>query len=172
MLSLRPTGSDTATYRNHTTYPQRANGVFYALLTVALASHHQSSRTLLTVSMRELRPLRLPQLLEARRKEDANMSPESQCSQATTSSSLPSPVTPTFSLRGHGRFPSSTSSPASSPVMRESMDGFSSGKRPLTEVKEEPLEREDDYDMVGGLDSPDYDCKLKPGPFDGHRKFN
>lgn len=91
------------------------------------------------------------------------MSPESQCSQAAVSSSLPSPVTPTFSLRGHGRFPSSTSSPASSPVLRDSMDGFGSGKRPLTEVKEEPLEREDDYEMVGGLDGSEYDCKLKHG---------
>ncbi len=99
------------------------------------------------------------------------MSPESQCSQATTSSSLPSPVTPTFSLRGHGRFPSSTSSPASSPVMRDSMDGFGSGKRPLTEVKEEPLEPEDDYEMVGGLESSDYDCRFKLGPINDHRKF-
>lgn len=43
--------------------------------------------------------------------------------------------------------------------MRDSMEGFGSGKRPLTEVKEEPLEREDDYEMVGNLESPDLDCK-------------
>ena len=28
------------------------------------------------------------------------------------------------------------------------MDGFGSAKRPLTEVKEEPLERDDDFEMV------------------------
>lgn len=48
------------------------------------------------------------------------------------------------------------------------MDGFGSGKRPLTEVKEEPLEREDDYEMVGGLESSEYDCKLKTGPINDH----
>ena len=113
--------------------------------------------------MRELRPLRLPQMLEARKKEDANISPQSQHSRSTSSPDRSSPVTPTFSLRGHGRFPSSTSSLASSPAMRESMDGFCSGKRPLTEVKEEPQERDDDYEMVDSLDSPDHDCKLRKG---------
>lgn len=28
------------------------------------------------------------------------------------------------------------------------MDGFGSAKRPLTEVKEEPPEKDDDYEMV------------------------
>lgn len=48
------------------------------------------------------------------------------------------------------------------------MDGFGSGKRPLTEVREEPVEREDDYDMVGRLESPEHDCKLKIGPINDH----
>lgn len=67
-----------------------------------------------------------------------------------SSADMPSPTTPTFSLRGHARFPSSTSSLASSPIMRESTDGFGSQKRPLTDVKEEPHEREEDYEMVDG----------------------
>lgn len=109
--------------------------------------------------MRELRPFKLPQLVEARRKENeetAMDSPESaptghalhlSTSSTTSSTDGPSPTTPTFSLRGHSRFPSSTSSLASSPIMRESMDGFGPQKR-LTKVKEEPQEREDDFEMV------------------------
>ncbi|KAL8786090.1 MAG: hypothetical protein Q9195_008366 [Heterodermia aff. obscurata] len=97
--------------------------------------------------MRDLRPLRLPQMVEARKKDEAVMSsPISVVSQSSHVSDLPSPTTPTFSIRGHGRFPSSSSSLASSPVVRESMDGFGSAKRPLTEVKEE--ERDDDLEMV------------------------
>lgn len=106
--------------------------------------------------MRELRPLRLPQLVEARKKEDDIVmdSPVSASSglgiylTQTVSSDLPSPLTPTSSTRGHSRFPSSTSSLPSSPVVRESMDGFAPCKTPLTDVKEEPQERDDDYDMV------------------------
>lgn len=110
--------------------------------------------------MRELRPLRLPQLLEARKNDDTNMSPRSQYTPATSSTDLPSPVTPTFSLRGHTRLPSSTSSLTSSPVMSEAMDGFGSGKRPLTEVREEPQEREDDYEMVDSPNCPDDEYDL------------
>ena len=89
-------------------------------------------------------------MVEARKKDEAGMSsPTSVKSQSSHVSDLPSPTTPTFSARGHGRFPSSSSSLASSPVVRESMDGFGSAKRPLTEVKEEePLERDDDLEMV------------------------
>ena len=70
---------------------------------------------------------------------------------STSSTDGPSPTTPTFSLRGHSRFPSSTSSLASSPIMRDSMDGFGPQKR-LTKVKEEPQEREDDFEMVDNVD--------------------
>lgn len=69
-------------------------------------------------------------------------------SSSTSSAEIPSPTTPTFSLRGHSRFPSSSSSLASSPIVRESMDGFGPQKRPLTEVKEEPHERESDYEII------------------------
>jgi len=113
--------------------------------------------------MRELRPLRLPQLVEARRKEEGESlmeSPRSTSSghashhsQSSTSSEVASPVTPTFSLRGHTRYPSSTSSLASSPQMRESMDGFGTAKRPLTDVKEEPFEREDDFEIIDSFRS-------------------
>ena len=93
-------------------------------------------------------------MVEARMKDEAGMSsPISVVSQSSHVSDLPSPTTPTFSLRGHGRFPSSSSSLASSPVVRESMDGFGSAKRPLTEVKEEPLERDDDFEMVDCSDA-------------------
>ena len=111
--------------------------------------------------MRELRPLRLPQLLEARGKDDTNMSsPTSVASQSPTVSDLPSPSTPSFSLRGHARFPSSSSSLASSPVVRESIDSFGSPKRPLTEVKEEPVERDDDLEMTDSSEA-DYENDRK-----------
>ena len=87
-------------------------------------------------------------------------SPISVVSPSSPTSDFPSPSTPTFSLRGHGRFPSSSSSLASSPVIRESMDGFGSGKRPLTEVKEEPPEKDDDYEMVDNSEV-DYDNDRK-----------
>lgn len=115
--------------------------------------------------MRELRQLQLPQVVEARRKLDLETrgdSPESgspvnalHWTQSSASSDYPSPVTPTFSLRGHSRFPSSSSSLASSPVLCDSMDTFGSGKRaltdgktPLTDVKEEPQERDEDFEML------------------------
>lgn len=107
--------------------------------------------------MRELKPLRLPQLVEAARKnQEADMITESTVSighaqhpsGSSTISDLPSP---TFSLRGHSRLLSSTSSLASSPVMRESMDGFGSSNRPLTDVKEEPLDKIEDYEVVNGF---------------------
>ncbi|KAL8787585.1 MAG: hypothetical protein Q9213_002147 [Squamulea squamosa] len=125
--------------------------------------------------MRELRKLQLPQLVEARKREErmvkvdkvdtsiaftaSTMGHPLQLSQSTTSSDYPSPTTPTFSTRGHSRFPSSTSSLASSPAVRESMDTFAVGKRPLTEVREEPQEPEDDYEMINGFANspPDQD---------------
>ncbi|KAL8681689.1 MAG: hypothetical protein Q9186_002206 [Xanthomendoza sp. 1 TL-2023] len=111
--------------------------------------------------MRELRKLHLPQLIEARKHQErtlnidtstaATMGHPLQLSQSSTSSDYPSPTTPTFSARGHSRFPSSSSSLTSSPAMRDSLDPFGVGKRPLTEVREEPQEPDDDYDMVDGF---------------------
>ncbi|MCJ1473243.1 hypothetical protein MMC13_001894 [Lambiella insularis] len=122
--------------------------------------------------MRELRPLRLPQLVEARRKrESASAEADSpdlttgernlQQSTSSTSSEPQSPVTPTFSLRGQLRFSSSNSSLASSsPTMQDSFDGFPTSKRPLTEVREEPQEREEDVSMADIREEADYQSKL------------
>ena len=107
--------------------------------------------------MRELKQLRLPQLVEARKKResmhndstDAALGHPLQPSLSSSSTDAVSPKTPTFAVRGHTRISSSGSSLASSPPMRDSIDGF--GKRPLTEVREEPHEPEDDYHMINGF---------------------
>ncbi|KAL9123608.1 MAG: hypothetical protein Q9217_006975 [Psora testacea] len=68
-------------------------------------------------------------------------------------SDIPSP---TFSLPTHSRIQSSVSSLPSSPTMRDSADTFGTGKRPLTEVKEEPHEKDDEDDeMATGFDTQD-----------------
>lgn len=113
--------------------------------------------------MRELIELKLPQMVEARmRGEDASSpggpsSPSGPThsqhpSQSSIMSDLPSP---TFSSRGHSRMQSSTSSLPSSPSMLGSTEIFGSGKRPLTDVKEEPLEREEDFEMVDSFAQED-----------------
>lgn len=94
-------------------------------------------------------------MVEARRKRESlnngMESPDSsiggyswQLSRSPTSSETQSPVTPNFSVRGHAYYTNSSPLLASSPTMRESFDGFGAAKRPLTEVEEEPLEREED----------------------------
>lgn len=80
---------------------------------------------------------------------------ETYLSRSSTLSDVPSPNTPTFSLKSHSRIPSSTSSLAPSPTMRESIDGFGSPTRPLTDVKEEPHDKDEDEDMVSVTDEPD-----------------
>ena len=108
--------------------------------------------------MRGLRPLLLPQLVEIKRREerasieldspDLHHTPPLHMSHSSMSSDPQSPATPTFSPRAHSRFPSTSSSLASSPTMRESIDGYAP-KRPLTEVKEEPQqEKEEDFEML------------------------
>lgn len=114
---------------------------------------------------RILQPLLLPQLVEARRSQEQREVDTdlfdlaaSVHTRASSISSLPSPVTPTFSLRSQSRYASSMSSfdPAS-PVLKSSPSASSPidnledsyhGKRSLPDVKEEPLERDEDYDMV------------------------
>ncbi|KAL8653063.1 MAG: hypothetical protein Q9226_003998 [Calogaya cf. arnoldii] len=110
--------------------------------------------------MRELRKLHLPQLVEARMREERSVKIDTsasattahpiQLSQSSVSSDYPSPTTPT-SARVHSRFPSSTSSLASSPALRDSMDAFAVAKRPLTEVREEPQEPDEDYHMINAF---------------------
>lgn len=110
---------------------------------------------------RELKALILPDLVKKR---DEGV----RLSRSSIASDLSSPNTPTFSLRGHSRVPSSTSSVASSPAFRESTEGLGSPKRPLTNVQEDPFERDEeassnyancaspkkdqDHEMVNGLD--------------------
>lgn len=69
-------------------------------------------------------------------------SPSPQSPQSLPSSTPASPVPSIFSAKTHTRFPSSVSSLASSPVTGNSTEGLGSAKAPLTEVKEDPLERE------------------------------
>ena len=57
-------------------------------------------------------------------------------------------------MRGHSRLPSSTSSLVSSPALRESLDGYGTGHRPLTDVKEEPHDKEEDQQMINGFEEP------------------
>ena len=107
---------------------------------------------------RELKTFMLPQLVEARKREQGEVgSPVSaghghHLSRSSTLSGSTSPTSPTSSARGHSRFPSSTSSLASSPTMRESIDGYGSTKRPLTDVREEPQDKDEDYEMVNGFE--------------------
>ncbi|KLU86894.1 hypothetical protein MAPG_05901 [Magnaporthiopsis poae ATCC 64411] len=128
-----------------------------------------------------LRPLFLPQLVERRKqqqqqRQDEFGQPYIYVVDNTSSSDIVSPVTPTFSQRGgHVRYSSSTSSldlaqsvpslsdasssPASSTVSPANASGAAlnkTPKRPLPDVQEEPLEREDVEDTILPLyDSPD-----------------
>ncbi|CAH0048463.1 unnamed protein product [Clonostachys solani] len=105
-----------------------------------------------------LKPLLLPQLVEERKKLEVHHHTCSEEELAYTyhttnssSSDIATPLTPTFSSRGHYRTSSSTSSidlaylqclesPAS-PVPSQAPK--QTGARPLPDVKEEPFERED-----------------------------
>lgn len=76
-------------------------------------------------------------------------SPSPQSPQSLPSSTPASPVPSIFSAKTHTRFPSSVSSLASSPVTGNSTEGLGTAKVPLTEVKEDPLEREAGRSFVG-----------------------
>ncbi|KAK2763908.1 hypothetical protein FQN54_009527 [Arachnomyces sp. PD_36] len=76
-------------------------------------------------------------------------SPSPQSPQSVPSSTPASPVPSIFSAKTHTRFPSSVSSLASSPVTGNSTEGLGSSKVPLTEVKEDPLEREAGHTFTG-----------------------
>ncbi len=125
----------------------------------------------------KLKPLLLPQLLLEEQKRRLGQSvpePEMEFPLASSvfsthnssASEIPSPVTPTFSTRGHLRYPSSVSSiessynspnqdSPSSPIYL----GGKTGKRSLPDVQEEPHEREEDFDMFD--DDELYDCLCK-----------
>ncbi|PBP19501.1 hypothetical protein BUE80_DR009727 [Diplocarpon rosae] len=100
----------------------------------------------------KLKPLLLPQLVEERRKRESISDSEMELSSASfytqnsSASEIPSPVTPTFSSRGHLRYPSSASSVdslPSSPIVI----GTKASKRSLPDVQEEPQEKEEGLDM-------------------------
>lgn len=131
----------------------------------------------------KLKPLLLPQLVEERRKRESVMESEMDLASSSfgthnsSSSELPSPVTPTFSARGHFRYPSSTSSIDStyhtSVMESPSSPTFvaKSGKRSLPDVQEEPQEREDDFDMIATRDDL-YSCLcMSSHPMEGARTF-
>ncbi|KAH8677660.1 hypothetical protein BX600DRAFT_133595 [Xylariales sp. PMI_506] len=120
----------------------------------------------------KLRPLRLPQLVEHRRKMEAAQSTMDygydlyyQSAWEEPATDAVTPVTPTFPPRTHSRYPSSASSfnldtPAT-PEYNSSPAQVSqkAGKRSLPDVQEESTEYRDEYDSWGreeytGL----YDC--------------
>lgn len=113
---------------------------------------------------RELIALKLPQMVEAqRRKEESTppLSPTSmghssnQLSQSSTISdmSLNTPTTPSASGWSHAlRLSSSNPSLPSSPSMPDPFEAYGPSKRPLTDLKEETEERDDDVEMVNGVE--------------------
>lgn len=127
----------------------------------------------------KLKPLLLPQLVEERRKFEEQYSdlPDNEMDHQfvyyTTNSScsdVASPITPTFSTRGHVRYSSSTSSldlaPAcynESPSSPTSTTHTKSSKRSLPDVQEEPFERDeldDNTILAGSFDLYNCLCKL------------
>jgi hypothetical protein len=115
--------------------------------------------------MHELKPFMLPKLVAARKSSQTslNMSAEPTSSIYSNadsgfwshSSECSTPPTPSMHLRGHFRFPSSTSSLSSSPPTHDAIEPpNSSGKLP--KLTEEPIERESNY----GNEDP-YRCSCK-----------
>ena len=109
-----------------------------------------------------LEPLLLPQIVRARRSLEqsevdvdlTDLTTGPFLTRDSSVSDLSTPVTPTFSLRGHSRYGSSISSTdTTSPTMRtpsngppppDNIDDLYPGKRSLPDVKEEPIEREEE----------------------------
>lgn len=90
--------------------------------------------------------------------------------ETSSTSDVPSPVTPNYSSRGHFRYPSSNSS-VESPFLGSTVDspssptfsGTKASKRSLPDVQEEPQEKEEDFDMFDYSEDHDriYDCLCK-----------
>ncbi|KAK6956012.1 hypothetical protein Daesc_003659 [Daldinia eschscholtzii] len=128
----------------------------------------------------KLRPLQLPLLVEERRRKEEEEAahreievdvPYNFYTTDSFSSDATSPVTPTFSTRGHLRYSSSMSSfdlatiasseSPSSPTQTQTAQN--SSKRVLPDVKEEPIECEDtdsDYDDYDDDDASELDADL------------
>jgi hypothetical protein len=96
-----------------------------------------------------------------------DLSSSSFYTQSSSTSEIPSPVTPTFSTRGHLRYSSSASSIESpfhaSVTESPSSPTFVGQKRAansLPDVQEEPHEREEEFDMFEDSDDL-YNCLCK-----------
>ncbi|KAM0273890.1 hypothetical protein ACHAQH_008152 [Verticillium albo-atrum] len=118
----------------------------------------------------KLKPLLLPQLVEERKKlevqsydADTDRQFAYYHTHNSSSSDVASPVTPTFSARGHMRYSSSTSSlelppmlctespvspTLSSSASASAPPSHKAAKRQLPDVQEEPMEREDEDTIV------------------------
>ena len=131
--------------------------------------HSRSPTASSTAMSPKLKPLLLPQLVEERKQRKSQMDAEIDLASSSFSthnssaSDLPSPVTPTFSMRGHFRYPSSTSSIDSTyhhalmEVPSSPTFNVKSGKRSLPDVQEEPHEKEDEFEMIDHRDDL-YSC--------------
>lgn len=120
-----------------------------------------------------LKPLLLPQLVEERRKIDSQASLDgvdlSHVYYTTNSSSsdVASPVTPTFSPRGHQRFPSSSSSLELPPQPQQESPAsptaqyLKSEKRQLPDVQEDPMELYEDDSSPSSEHFGLYSCLCK-----------
>ena len=129
-----------------------------------------------------LKPLLLPQLVEERRKRETLVDAELNVSQSSdiqadipesTASDCSAPPTPTLSKRSsHVRYNSSVSSIDASLYSQPLVECPSSpafvpmktSGRPLPDVQEDPLERDEDLDMFDDdlNDVYDWSCKLAP----------
>lgn len=104
-----------------------------------------------------MRPNSLPKLLvkntspKMAGSSDARNSPYCASNHSRESSGASdnySPLTPTSSLRDHSRFPSSSSSLATTPPMYEHPDSPTSAAKPaLDDLVEDPTEREDEFEL-------------------------
>lgn len=110
-----------------------------------------------------LRPLNLPKLVANRNAtSDEDLSAKATLCGPATGSSFSSasdastPTTPTFSLRGHSRYPSGSSSLTSSstsPIFEHAEVLGSVNKLPMPKLPEEPSESDEEY----GLRKDSYD---------------
>lgn len=116
-----------------------------------------------------LKPLLLPQLVEKRRQRESMFEGElnnQACDIQDNNSSTQSPITPTFSTRGHVRYSSSVSSldALSTPLVEvpssPSFNGKLAGKTSLPDVEEEPERHEHFETFDDGYDVYDWSCKL------------
>ena len=156
-------------------------------LTTTILLQHNLPHPVPTTMSPKLKPLLLPLLVEERRKRESISEPETdfspslytQNSSTSSSSEMPSPVTPTFSTRGHLRYPSSASSiesslhtsVAESPSSPTFVGLSKTSKRSLPDVQEEPQEKEEDIDMFKAAELYHCLCKYQFGELENSENF-